>query len=227
MKLRDVGLCFLGGTVLYVSMAACAGGSSGTSGGVSRTTSGGGNGVTTVRDGTGGTHGTAGGTVSGGHGGSIMNPVPPAQADPGSRLKPKYRAGEDGSKEFIANQWWDSQRSEDCSFQLAADGQTRCLPSGADFRYFSDAQCSQPMVLMQGSCSAPKYATSATAAACGLDPSATHVFQLGAATNPTQIYAQAGGSCYAVGQAASDWQYFTVGAEIPANSFVAASVTHD
>jgi len=223
MKLRDVSLCLLGGTVLYVSMAACAGGSSGTSGGIAHTTTGGGSGSTTVKDGTGG----AGTITGGGHGGSIMNPVPPASADPGSRLKPKYRSSEDGAREFLFNLWWDAQRGEDCAFTLAGDGQMRCLPSGADFRYYSDAQCHTPIVLMQSACAAPKYALSASAPACGLDPAATHVYSLGAAITPTQIYAQAGGSCYAVGQAATDWQYFAVGAEIPASSFVGASVTHD
>lgn len=217
MKLRDVGLCLLGGSILYVSMAACAGHSGGPHG----TTSGGGSGGVTVHNG-----GAGGGD---GIGGSITDPVPPANAEPaaGSRLKPKFRKGEDGAKEYLAGIWWDSQRQEDCSFTLAGDGKMRCLPAGSDFRYFVDAQCQTPMVMMQGACSAPKYGISATEAACGLDAPTTHVYAIGGPTSPAMIYGKSGSSCFAIGPTTPDWQYYSVGAEIPADSFVAATIGHD
>lgn len=236
MKLRDVGLCLMGGSILYVSMAACAGrpaGNNGTRG----TTSGGGSGGIAVHNGGGGgaggastgATGTSGGGSDGGLTDALTDPVPSAHADPapGSRLKPKFRLGDDGAKEYLGGVWWDSDRNEDCSFAVAADGKTRCLPKGSDFRYFADAQCATPMVLTQGTCSAPKYGISNVEAACGLDAPATKVFAIGGATNPPMIYGKSGSSCFAIGPTTPDWTYYTVGAEIPASSFVAGNIGHD
>ncbi|APR86455.1 Hypothetical protein A7982_11804 [Minicystis rosea] len=222
MKLRDVALCLVGGSIMYVSMAACAGRPSGQS------SSG-----MTVHQGTGGsTPGTggSGNTIpDSGIGDALTDPVGSAHAEPtpGSRLKPKYRVGDDGAKEYLAGLWFDSQRNEDCSFALAADGKTRCLPQGTEFRYFADASCETPMVLLQNACSAPKYAVSNTDAACGLDPSAIHVYAVDQPTTPAMIYGKSGGSCFAIGPSASEYLYYTVGAEVPASAFVAATVAHD
>ncbi|MFT3776543.1 MAG: hypothetical protein QM820_65210 [Minicystis sp.] len=243
MKLRDVALCLVGGSIMYVSMAACAGRPSSNNGTSSRgTTSGGGTGGVAVHQGT-GASGGHGGSIPGvggasGTGGTILDsgiadaltdPVPPANAEPaaGSRLKPKYRLGDDGAKEYLAGLWFDSMRNEDCSFTLAADGKTRCLPQGSEFRYYADASCATPMVLLQNACTAPKYATSNTDAACGLDPSAIHIYAIDQPTTPQMIYGKSGGSCFAIGPAAADYAYFTVGAEVPASSFVAATINHD
>ena len=223
MKLRDVALCLVGGSIMYVSMAACAGRPSGQSS----------SGVT-VHQGTGGqTPGVGGGSGSGildsGIGDALTDPVGSAHADPaaGSRLKPKYRVGEDGAKEYLAGLWFDSQRNEDCSFAIAGDGKTRCLPQGTEFRYYADASCETPMVLLQNACSPPKYAVSSIEAACGLDPSAMRVYAVDQPTTPAMIYGKQGASCFAIGPSASDYQYFTVGAEVPASAFVAATVAHD
>lgn len=226
MKLRDVGLCLLGGSILYVSMAACAGRPSGSSGTRGTTSGGGSGGVAVHNGGAGGTTGS-GGVIDSGIGDALTDPVSSANAEPGSRLKRKFRDAEDGAREFLTGVWWDSQRQEDCSFTLAADGKMRCLPPGNEFRYFADAQCNTPMVMMQGACSPPKYGTSATEAACGLDAPSTHVFAIGGPTSPAMIYGKSGSACFAIGPTTPDWQYFSVGAEIPANSFVAATVGHE
>lgn len=226
MNLRDVGLCLVGGSILYVSMAACAGRPSGPVG--SRGTSGGGGNA--VLEGTGGGKG-GGGTraTGGGMGGALGDPVPPAQAEPsaGSRLKPKYRLGDDGAKEYLAGLWFDSQRNEDCTFTLASDGKTRCMPPGTEFRYYTDAGCTTPMVLLQNACAAPRYGIANADAACGVDPTSLHLFAIGAAVSPAMIYGKSGASCFAIGPTSPDYQYFAVGAEIPASSFVSASVAHD
>src|SRR5690349_16994423 len=117
MKVRDVGVCLVGGAMVYVAMAACSAGGS--------TTGGHSGGVTRLGGGQGG--GASGAGPSAGQGGdsgvfdALTNPVPPASADPtsGSRLKPKYRVAEDGAKEYFAGLWYDSQRAEDCSFTTA------------------------------------------------------------------------------------------------------------
>lgn len=152
-----------------------------------------------------------------------------ASADPlpGSRLKPKFRRGDDGAKEYIQGLWFDSQRGEDCTFLLASDGQTRCLPKGNTFQYYADAQCTQAMVLLQSACSTPAYGVTTATVACGLDTGGQHVFSVGPSTNPPMIYGKAGSSCFAIGPTSADYTYFMVGAEVPPSSFVSATVGHD
>ena len=228
MNLRDVAMTLVGGSVLYVAMAACAGPRAGGLSTSSRGATGGGG--ATAPLGGGGHAGAAGrGGNAGGLGGSLTNPVPPANADPlpGSRLKPKFRLGEDGAKEYLQGLWFDTQRNEDCTFQLASDGQTRCLPKGNTFQYYSDAQCTQAMVLMQSACTTPGYGVSNATTACALDTGGTRVFSVGAAANPPMIYGKAGSSCFAIGPTSSDYTYFMVGAEVPPSTFVAATVGHD
>jgi hypothetical protein len=224
MKLRDVAMTLIGGSVLYVAMAACAGPRSGplSSHGPS------GAGGATGHLGVGGSSG-AGGRADSGLGDALGDPVSSAQADPlpGSRLKPKFRLGEDGAKEYLQGLWFDTQRGEDCSFQLAADGQTRCLPKGNTFQYYADAQCTQAMVLLQSACTTPAYGVTNVTTACALDTGGTHVFSVGTSTNPPMIYGKAGSSCFAIGPTSADYTYFMVGAEVPASSFVAATVGHD
>ena len=97
-------------------------------------------------------------------------PVTAALADVnmgGSRLKANYYAGSDGSQQFLST-FHDTQRNEDCSFGLASDGTTRCLPSPSAPTgpmqsmysvYYSDAACTTPIVAVS-TCSgntAPKY----------------------------------------------------------------------
>jgi hypothetical protein len=233
MKLRDVAMTLVGGTILYVSMAACAERSTGTIGSGSHGTTASGGTSTGHPGGSGGaapgTGGAGGAVHDGGLADVLGNPVPPANADPtaGSRLKPKYRQGDDGAKEYLAGQWFDSMRGEDCTFQLAADGKTRCLPDGTTFRYYADAACATPMVLMQNTCAPPKYGTAAVDPTCGLDPSANRVFAIGQATTPMTIYGKSGASCFAIGPTTTDYQYYAVGAEVTADNFVAATVGHD
>ena len=64
---------------------------------------------------------------------ALTNPVADAKADPatsGTRLKAKYYAGADGSRQFVG--WHDAQRDEDCYFGAAADGVLRCAPFRGD-----------------------------------------------------------------------------------------------
>jgi hypothetical protein len=228
MKVRDVGVCLVGGAMVYVAMAACSAGGSTTTGSHA------GGGVT--RLGGGGQGGGASGAgPSAGQGGdsgvfdALTNPVPSASADPtsGSRLKPKYRVADDGAKEYLAGLWYDSQRGEDCSFATAADGVERCLPQGAGFGFYGDMGCTMPIAAVQSGCAAPKYAVHTVATACG-DDLGVHVYAAGAPATLTTVYAQSGHSCFAAGTAsASGYTYYSVGAEVAATSFVAAATKHD
>src|SRR5260370_16789923 len=63
---------------------------------------------------------------------ALTDPVSSAMADAtqsGTRLKVKYYAGADGSKQFFGLH--DSQLNVDCNFITAADGVSRSLPDGA------------------------------------------------------------------------------------------------
>jgi hypothetical protein len=85
-------------------------------------------------------------------GGALPSPVSVALADTsGTRLKASYTVGSDGSKLFDADAVYDSQLGVDCSFSIAADGQTRC-PGIQDANLqkpivFSDAACTTPVVV--------------------------------------------------------------------------------
>ena len=237
MRMRDVGLCLVGGSILYVSMAACSGRPSGVMSGTGPRagTSGSGGAVATTGGGSGNGQGGAGmggaGTLpDSGIFDALTDPVASASADVanGSRLKARFHRGEDGSKEYLPGQWFDSQRNENCTFAIAGDGATRCLPAGVEFRYYADAACATPMVILESACAMPAYATKVVGAACGLDPSGVHVYALGAALNPMMMYAKSGTQCIGLGQStATGYQYITVGAEIPATTFVTATVGHD
>lgn len=221
MKMRDAGLSLLGGGLVYVAMAACSGGGAGSSG---HAAGAGGHGT-----GSGGATTKVGPGFDSGIIDAILDPVPTASADPtsGSRLKAQYRLGDDGSKEYIAGSWFDSQRSEVCSFGPAADGTQRCMPDGAVASVFADDTCQSPLLMLESSCTAPSYALQIAPSTCDANPGAIHVFSVGAATTPSTLYVQAGSTCYQAGTATSGFTYYAVGAEIPPSSFVGATNQHD
>lgn len=205
MNLRHVSFCLLGGSAVYVAMAACNSGSPPIS-----------------------THGNTGGG-GGGSTSSLMNPVPDASADPqsGSRLKPNYRVGEDGSKEFVPGSWWDTQRSEICAFATASDGKDRCLPDGSPVSAFSDSACTSGIVAMKSGCTAPKYGVAVTQDACHEGSVGLTLHSIGTTTQVTTLYVMSGTSCLAAGPAPGGFDFYTVGAEVPANSFLASNTKHD
>jgi hypothetical protein len=211
MRMREVGISLLGSAVVYVTMAACNGGG------------GGGSGASAGGDGLGGP-GTDSGLVD-----ALTDPVSSARADPsdGTRLKATYRLAADGSKEYVTGVWFDSQRAETCSFGTAGDGQERCLPAGAGASTYGDSACTEPVVAVPSGCTTPAYALTLSASTCGASAGGTHVFGVGAAASPSTIYVQSGTQCFAAGSAATGYSYFTVGAEVPATSFVTSSTGHD
>jgi len=83
----------------------------------------------------------------------LGEPIPRAWADlAGTRLKPRYTLGADGSKLFDPEVLHDSQLGVDCKFALAADGKLRCLPTGSDSLMvevdYTDSKCTVPMALL-------------------------------------------------------------------------------
>lgn len=121
--------------------------------------------------------------------------------------------------------WFDSQRNEDCSFAQAADGKLRCMPNGQAATLYGDASCMTAIVMTPTGCTAPTYAIGNDTTSCGTG--GAHVYKLGGAASPTTVYAKAQGQCFSAGPAAMGFNFFSVGAEIPASSFVSATAGHD
>jgi hypothetical protein len=164
----------------------------------------------------------------------LTNPVPDARADPqsGSRLKAIYYLGADGSKLQLA-QWYDSQRGENCMFGMAADGNYRCLPSSAAYpaSLFADAGCTQPLVEAYSGpgCAAPTSArapsvSTGVSTGCAATPGSP-VYQIGSLFTGTP-YSGTPSSCNKA-TAPSGYALYSLGAEIPASSFVSATIQTD
>ena len=107
-----------------------------------------------------------------------INPVtgPAVGFTAGSRLRPRTRAGDRGSRLLVG--WQDTKLSVACQFATAEDGESRCIPSGADL-VFQDPLCSQPVAVVDPSCNEalPVFASATFASdACG---GAVHAFRLG------------------------------------------------
>jgi hypothetical protein len=226
MRANEVTKMLGGSVAVYIVMAACSGGS----GPQSATT------------------GDGGGSSSGSMGDALTDPVPEAQADPnqsGTRLKVNYYAGADGSKQS-AGSMHDSMRNEDCYFQNASDGTTRCMPTATHVDYYVDAACTQGLVLVSNCAGTvkPTY----VAGAIGVPSTypappaeSAHLFQLGSTTTVTTPYllslntAPPGActqfvyTCTAVSTAVwmaatADSTVYGVGAEVPPSAFVQASM---
>lgn len=173
----------------------------------------------------------------------LTDPIPNADADltqSGTRLKAVYYAGSDGSQ-IAAGYFHDSMRNEDCSFALAADGMTRCLPimiANATVDY-ADSACTQPLLQVQqqgtGSglmCQVPPYAftyvtpvplPAGCPGAVGLQTNPpAHIFPV-TTKYAGNIYYMTPSGCQAVPDLSADDDY-SLGPEISPTSFVAATV---
>jgi hypothetical protein len=172
--------------------------------------------------------GSSDGSSSGGDAPSLLDaltdPVPSASADSnqsGTRLKVKYYAGADGSKAFAG--FYDSQLKVDCYFGQAADGTTRCIPvPGATFvGYYADAACTQPLIAATAGCAQPAYASKSDT---GCGASTVHTFQVGSPFAGNSTYFLSGATCSGPSPTPSGISYFSLGSEMAANSFVAATL---
>jgi len=226
MRANEVTKMLGGSIAIYVVMAACSGGS----GPQSAAT------------------GDGGGSSSGSMGDALTDPVSQAQADPnqsGTRLKVNFYAGADGSKQSIGSMH-DTMRSEDCYFQTAGDGSTRCMPSpDANFSYYADPGCTQGLVLVS-SCAGtvmPAYVAGTIGIPSTYPPppgQSAHLFQLGSPTTPSTPYqlslnpappgacSQYVYKCLAVSPATwtavtAGSTVYAIGAEIPPTTFVQAT----
>ncbi|HEU4411193.1 MAG TPA: hypothetical protein VFS43_38425 [Polyangiaceae bacterium] len=222
----------LGGAVVYVAMAAQAAGCASEVGPDVGPLGSGGQGGALVAGGFGGApggpSGEAGAVATAGEGGSggIFNPVPAADAKSGTRLKARAYRGADGSEQPTFT-WQDTERNEECSFRVAADGKVRCLPSAAvSASYFADAGCTIPAYFTATpiGCVPPPAYLFANAETCSPDGAAgVRVFERGAP--PISIYGGKPGACVVLyATIPGGFVVYGAGAEVPASAFVEASI---
>lgn len=142
----------------------------------------------------------------------------------GTRIKMKVLNSPDGAKVFQGN--YDSQRNEECAFQVASDGMTRCLPVGASVTYgvyFADANCTVPAGFAYPGCNTvPTYVTASPPATCPFSPTTgMAVYARGAVI--TSHYTKSGATCTLNGPLAG-YTFYTSGALIPVSDFQSATI---
>lgn len=245
MQLGNIGKAFISGSIVYVIMAACAASDGGSFGKSDTADAGyGGSGGQGGADSPDASHGDALADASDGKGGgagsesdsgdswldaaidAIVDPVPDAAADDGnkdgSRLKARYYVAEDGARQFAG--WFDTQRGEECSFQMASDGKRRCLPtgqlSGSGFHY-ADASCTQPIAPAVSGCSSPALAAIWEASA-GCGAPSVRLYSVAAKVTGASIYYGANGTCTPM--ARGEAEYFRLGSELSPSAFVTVTI---
>jgi hypothetical protein len=162
--------------------------------------------------------GGGGGDDTGGGGGGV-DPFDIAKS--GSRIKMKVLASGDGAK--FQQGWVDSQRNnEDCNWQVASDGMTRCLPTSVAYSsgYFADASCTQPVGYAAKGCTAPAYISVFPATSC--TTTGPSIYVRGAAVSTA--YVKSGTTCTAT-QLGLTYDLWAAGAAVAATSFQSATVT--
>jgi hypothetical protein len=220
MRARETGKTLGGSIVVYIIVAACSGA-----------------GVT-------GSPGPDAGVADG-----LTNPIADAKADvnqSGSRLKVKNYVGTDGSIVFA--RMHDSQLNVDCDFQNTADGTTRCIPEADTTATFSDAACTQPVLLVSDCATTIPTCVSAGILNTTTGAVVASYFSIGATTTVQALYqvtnqvmnpaasmcsgASYTGSCTAVPAATmtgllANSKAYAVGPVIPPSMFVQATLQTD
>lgn len=161
----------------------------------------------------GGTEAPGGGAAAANGGGAV--PSIDHEALSGSRLKNRYLEGDDGSR--TPDNFYDSQRGENCAFVTAEDGEWRCLPideatsvSGA---YFADSSCTTQATVT--ACGGAKYAYEVLPTC----PARFAIYAVTPLAGPA--YNQNGSTCIVANVTAS---LYRIGDKIAADSFVRATV---
>ena len=171
----------------------------------------GGTGASTADGGSGG-DGTGAAGGSGGSGGQAQG----SGFESGSRVKARTYVGDDGSRTPVG--MYDDQLGVECSWRKAADGVTRCLPVAPTTPLFIDSACATPVLV--GSCfPSTQYALRVDQ---GCD-SVAHVHPIVGNTGPVSVWTHdENGACVTV--PIPPGAVFTLGAEVPASQFVAATL---
>lgn len=153
-------------------------------------------------------------------------PVPVTEAkanESGSRLKARWYAGADGSRQFV--NWYDTELGTECYFQDIGDGVLRCLPSVTASVHYTDSACSR---LLFSDITSPCGETPMTIGAVpvkigGACAPQYKYYRPSAKTVPTQVFALSGTDCVAQ-PADPGLTYWTAGAAMPIASFATADI---
>lgn len=145
----------------------------------------------------------------------------------GTRIKMRTLNTPDGARQYVG--WHDTSYDVDCTFRLATDDATRCLPNDVAYHVnlYSDSGCTIPAVLAYNCNAAPKYIEMQTlTAACGGQGSTSYfgaVYTRGAQLST--VY-QNNGSCAAI-TIGPEFTAYGIGAEIQLSSWQSATVSVD
>ncbi|MFN0250031.1 MAG: hypothetical protein ACKV2T_24320 [Kofleriaceae bacterium] len=160
----------------------------------------------------------SGGGGGGGGGGGEVDPLDIAKS--GSRIKKKVLSSSDGAKSLHG--WFDSQRDEDCTWQVASDGMTRCTPTAVAWGgYFADASCTTPAGYYWANCTPPAYISVTNTTACPANTTTGPTLYMRGAPIST-VYSKSGTSCVAL--TAFGYPAWAAGAVVPATTFQAATI---
>jgi hypothetical protein len=140
----------------------------------------------------------------------------------GARLRARNWHAEDGASQFIG--WRDTQQNIDCSFFLAEDGHTRCLPSTFASLFYADPSCTTPILVFLCATGAGQ-ATVPIPGATSCESTEYRAYDVGPLTTPALIYSNPP-ACTAVQTPSSFFVYSTAGAE-PPTAYVAATESVD
>lgn len=222
---------FMGSLLVYLAVASCVGMDVPN---LSTSSAGGGG-----SDGTSGRTASSSSMTAGGHGGmstgnggstgSVLNPVPPAQAESGTRLKATYTIGADGSKSYHDGYWWDSLRQENCVMLPVDETTDVCIPfyEASAAPYFQDALCTIATWRLSGSeaqCNKiPTYAYWHQFDSCGTITPYT-IYAIGEPISLVDVYTNIGGDCIKSMQNGAVFHALTA---IPTSAFVTASHAHE
>lgn len=159
------------------------------------------------KDGAPGVQGPAGAPGAAGAAGAAGPAGQDATAS-GTRLTARYLVGGDGSRAFAG--WHDTMLNTDCTYGVASDGMTRCLPSGAgtvqsfvgssEAFYSTDPTCAAPSSVFVVPACVPAVAFAVAPkvqmSICS-PPGTTAVYAVGPQiqTPPAMIYQSQGGTC--------------------------------
>jgi len=158
-------------------------------------------------------------------------PVDVSDAIPanGERLRANTLLASDGSRQFL--NWFDTVRGEDCSFGLASDGTTRCLPAAAPVSttlFGPGGDCDRPIVVIpicQFPEEVPKYAAKPVGCGSALGPLILHVTEK-LAPNELREGTFGLGNC-AAAQAPKGFDFYATGSSVPPTEFVQAVAVSD
>jgi len=169
-------------------------------------------------------------------GNDILNPIPAAEAaEDGSRIVNVYQSTEDGLRTPVGV-YYDKQLKTNCYFQIASDGKNRCLPLINHAGFYSNSLCSdsrEVAMISKGSC-APEFIGVIVVPdnKCPLS-SKVKIYNVGAKIVVPAIdfviYYRSGDSCVSVSIPLSsypDYDFYTVGSEIPPTNYVEGFLTH-